>query len=118
MPSNKQIEKVKADFSFFDEMMVTKKEPKPASNHNLINLEEERPKSSIKKATSFLDFDMMEAPKPKEDKQKYNKQQFMSMGGINPNKPKPKNNIDFDLFHHNAEKKVNNNANLLNFQNN
>ena len=39
----------------------------------------------------------------------------MSMGGINPNKPKPKNNIDFDLFHHNAEKKVPNNANLLNF---
>ena len=40
MPSSKQIERVKADFSFFDEMMVTKKEPKPASNHNLINLEE------------------------------------------------------------------------------
>ena len=40
MPSSKQIEKVKADFSFFDEMMVAKKEPNPANNHNLINLEE------------------------------------------------------------------------------
>ena len=41
----------------------------------------------------------------------------MSLGGINPNKPKPKNNIDFDTFHHHAEKK-HNQANILNFENN
>ena len=40
---------------------MPKKEAKPASNHNLINLEEQKPKSSLKKATSnFMDFDLMQ----------------------------------------------------------
>ena len=84
-------------------MMKPKVDAKPA-NHNLIDheVEKPKPKAGVRKASSsFVDFDLMEVPRPKEEKEKFNKQQFMSMGGVPPpNRPKPKAPIDFDLFHH------------------
>lgn len=67
IPSDKQIQKVKADFSFFDQMTIPKKEIKPDSNHNLIGLDDEKPqRSALKKATSsFADFDLLIATKSK-----------------------------------------------------
>ena len=105
---------------------MMKPKVKPA-NQNLIDQEEEKPKVNLKKpSTSFADFNLLEMPRPKkEEKEKINKQQFMSMGGVPPlNRPKTKAPIDFDLFHHGIEKanlegdkKQGNSSNLISFEN-
>jgi hypothetical protein len=71
-------------------------------------LEEE--KGTVQKKAGFDDFQFFVQEKPKEEK--YNKQQFMSMGGIQPNKPKSEANFDIFPSSHPQNK---NNDNLINF---
>jgi len=62
----------------------------------------------MKKNNALIDFDLVpEQPKPqlqKEEPDKYNKQLFMSIGGINPNRAKP--SVNFDSFCDQLEKKL------------
>lgn len=79
---NKVNGKGTADFTVFDQFVKVEK-PK---GENLISFEEEKGKS-IKRNATFDDFQFI-VPNVKPKEETYNKQQFMSMGGIQSSKIK------------------------------